>query len=81
ELAMTNATAGIVRGNLTARGVTRPVALNVTFSSAPAATKGRDAIRLTGVTTINRKDFGMTAYSLIVGKKVTISIKTRLLPI
>ena len=80
QLSMTNSTNGIVRGNLTARGVTRPVALNVAFSTPPADAKGKDAIRLTGVTTINRKDFGMTAYSLVVGKKVTITIKTRLLP-
>jgi polyisoprenoid-binding protein YceI len=80
DLAMTTATSGVVRGNLTARGVTRPVALNVSFSSPPANSNGKDSMRLTGTTTINRKDFGMTAYSLIVGKKVTISIKTRLLP-
>ena len=80
QLSMTNSTNGIVRGDLTARGVTRPVALNVAFSTPPADARGKDAIRLTGVTTINRKDFGMTAYSLVVGKKVTITIKTRLLP-
>lgn len=80
QLSMTNSTNGVVRGNLTARGVTRPVALNVVFSAPPADAKGKDAIRLTGITTINRKDFGMTAYSLVVGKKVTITIKTRLLP-
>ena len=80
DLSMTTSTSGIVRGELTARGVTRPVALNVSFSSPPATASGRDAIRLTGVTTINRRDFGMKAYSLIVGKQVTISIRTRLLP-
>lgn len=80
DLAMTTATSGVVRGNLTARGITRPVALAVSFSEAPAAADGSRPIRLTGVTTINRKDFGMTAYSLVVGKKVTISLRTRLLP-
>lgn len=80
QLAMTNSTSGVVRGELTARGVARPVALNVTFSSPPATANGREAIRLTGVTTINRRDFGMTAYSVVVGKKVSITIKARLLP-
>lgn len=80
QLSMTNSTSGVVRGDLTARGVTRPVALNVLFSSPPVTANGKESIRLTGVTTINRKDFGMTAYSLVVGKKVTITIKTRLLP-
>lgn len=80
DLSMISATSGVVRGDLTARGVTRPVTLNVSFSSPPANASGKEAIRLTGVTTINRRDFGMKAYSLIVGKKVTISIRTRLLP-
>ena len=80
QLSMTNSTSGVVHGDLTARGVTRPVALNVVFSEPPALANGKQAIRLTGVTTINRKDFGMTAYSLVVGKKVSITIRTRLLP-
>lgn len=80
QLAMSSSTSGVVHGELTARGVTRPLALNVTFSAPPATASGKEAIRLTGVTTINRKDFGMTAYSVIVGKKVSITIKTRLLP-
>ncbi len=80
QLAMTSTTSGVVHGNLTARGVTRPVTLNVSFSSAPASSVGREPMRLTGVTTINRKDFGMTAYSLVVGKKVAITIRTKLLP-
>lgn len=80
QLTMSGATTGVVRGDLTARGVTRPVALNVTFSEAPANARGKLPIRLTGVTTINRRDFGMTAYSLIVGKKVSITIRTRLVP-
>jgi polyisoprenoid-binding protein YceI len=80
DLSMATQTSGIVRGNLTARGVTRPVTLNVSFSVPPSTTSLKEPIRLTGVTTINRKDFGMTAYSLIVGKKVTISIRTKLVP-
>lgn len=80
RLSMKNPTSGIVSGELTARGVTRPVVLNVSFSAPPSNTNGKDAIRLTAVTTINRKEFGMTAYSMVVGKKVTITIKTRLLP-
>jgi len=80
DLSMATQTSGIVRGNLTARGVTRPVTLNVSFSAPPSTTSLKEPIRLTGVTTINRKDFGMPAYSLIVGKKVTISIRTKLVP-
>ncbi len=79
-LAMTGPTTGNVKGDLTARGVTKPVTLAVTFSAPPARATGRDAIGLTGTTTINRRDFGMTAYSLIVGKQVTITINARLVP-
>jgi polyisoprenoid-binding protein YceI len=79
-LTMTGPTTGTVAGELTARGVTKPVTLAVTFTAPPARATGREAIGLTGTTTINRRDFGMTAYSLIVGKKVGITIKTRLVP-
>jgi len=79
-LAMTGATTGNVTGELTARGVTKPVVLAVTFSIPPAHATGREAIALTGTTTINRRDFGMTAYSFIVGRKVRIIINTRLVP-
>ena len=80
-LTMTGPTTGTVKGDLTARGVTKPVTLAVTFSAPPARASGREAIGLTGKTTINRRDFGMTAYSLIVGKQVTITIRTRLVPV
>ncbi|PAL21411.1 YceI family protein [Sphingopyxis sp. GW247-27LB] len=79
-LAMTGATTGNVSGDLTARGVTKPVVLAVTFSNPPARATGRETIDLTGTTTINRRDFGMTAYSFIVGRKVRIIINTRLVP-
>jgi polyisoprenoid-binding protein YceI len=79
-LVMKTATTGTVTGDLTARGVTKPVTLAVTFTAPPARATGRESIGLTGTTTINRRDFGMTAYSLIVGKKVAITIRTRLVP-
>lgn len=80
-LTMNGATSGTVKGDLTARGVTRPVTLAVTFSAPPARANRREAIGLIGTTTINRRDFGMTAYSLIVRKQVTITIKARLVPV
>lgn len=79
-LTMAGARSGSVKGQLTARGVTRPVVLNVTFDKAPASVNPDEAITLTGVTTINRRDFGMKSYSLIVGKKVTINLRARLVP-
>lgn len=80
RMAMTGPTTARVEGQITARGVTRPAVLAVTFRDAPAKATGRDPIQLTAITTINRRDFGMTAYSMIVGKKVAITITARLVP-
>lgn len=72
---------GTVEGTLTARGVSQPVTLQVTFDTPPASAAPGQPITLTGETRINRRDFGMTAYSLIVGKTVTIKLKAKLRPI
>jgi polyisoprenoid-binding protein YceI len=69
-----------VDGELTARGVTRRQVLKVVFDREPAAITGSAPITISGTMTINRRDFGMTAYSLIVGNRVTISIKARMNP-
>lgn len=79
-ITMANATTGTVSGKLTARGITKPVNLAVTFSKAPTAVGAGEAVWLTGTTSINRKEFGMTAYSVVVGKTVKITIKSKLLP-
>lgn len=71
---------GYVDGRLTARGVTKPVRLEITFDTPPAQATHGEPLRLTGKTTIDRREFGMTAYSLIVGKKVNIVIKARMVP-
>jgi polyisoprenoid-binding protein YceI len=80
RMAMTGAATARVDGQITARGVTRPAVLAVTFRDPPAKATGREPISLTATTTINRRDFGMTSYGLIVGKTVTITIKARLVP-
>lgn len=71
---------GTVKGTLTARGVSKPVTLEVTFDQPPASVTPNQPITLTGETVINRRDFGMTSYSLIVGKMVTIQLKAKLRP-
>lgn len=71
---------GTVQGSLTARGVTRPVTLNIAFDTPPASVRPGAAISLTGTTKINRYDFGMRSYALIVGKTVNITLKARLRP-
>lgn len=71
---------GTISGTLTARGVTQPVTLAVAFDKPPLSTARGEALTLTGTTTIDRRKFGMTAYSLVVGKQVTITLKARMVP-
>jgi polyisoprenoid-binding protein YceI len=80
RMVMTGETSARIEGQVTARGVTRPAVLAVTFRDPPARATGREPVQLTATTTINRRDFGMTAYSLVIGKRVTITIKARLVP-
>ncbi|MCL4671720.1 MAG: YceI family protein [Sphingomonadaceae bacterium] len=80
KMALTSDRKGTISGELTARGVTRPVTLAVSFDKPPLAAAPGEAITLTGTTTIDRRKFGMTAYSLVVGKQVTITLKARMVP-
>jgi polyisoprenoid-binding protein YceI len=74
SLAMTTQTAGNLSGKLTARGVTRTIILAVNFAAPPAKAASYRSFTLTGNTTISRKQYGMTAYSGIVGDKVKIRL-------
>ena len=79
SLKLSSPTRGIVAGELTARGVTRPASLAVTFTADPIAQAGKP-VSFTGTTTIDRRQFGMKAYQLIVGNKVDITLKARMVP-
>ncbi|MFM5917005.1 MAG: YceI family protein [Novosphingobium sp.] len=80
RMTMTGPTTANVDGEITARGITRPATLRIAFNAPPAQATGRDPVQITGQTKINRRDFGMTAYSMVVGKMVTITINARLMP-
>ena len=80
RMKLTSDRKGTVEGELTARGVTRPVTLAVSFDKAPMTAGRGEAITLTGTTTIDRRKFGMTSYSLVVGKQVDITLKARMVP-
>ncbi len=69
-----------IAGQITARGVTRPATLEVRFASPPLHADGRQPLVLEGETVIDRREFGMTAYPLIVGRKVKIRIRAALVP-
>jgi len=78
-LDLSGPTRGTVSGELTARGVTRPVKLAVTFDADPLASQGKP-VSFTGTTTIDRREFGMKSYQLIVGNKVDITLRARMVP-
>lgn len=80
RMTMTGANTARIEGQITARGITRPAVLAVSFAQPPAKATGREPIALSATTTINRRDFGMTAYSLVVGKAVAITINARMVP-
>lgn len=80
RMTMTGPVTAQLDGQITARGVTRPARLTIAFRQDPAKATGRDPILLSARATINRQDFGMKAYSLVVGKKVTITINARMVP-
>jgi polyisoprenoid-binding protein YceI len=79
SLKMTSATRGTVSGELTARGVTQPQTLTVTFDADPLAQVGKP-VSFTGTTTIDRRKYGMKSYQLVVGNKVDITLKARMVP-
>jgi polyisoprenoid-binding protein YceI len=78
-LKLSSPTRGTVSGELTARGITRPQTLAVTFDADPLALVGKP-VSFTGTTTIDRRQFGMKSYQLLVGNKVDITLKARMVP-
>ena len=66
-----------IEGNVTLRGVTRPMTLDVTVSNRrPDAPAGARYARFRGIGTLKRSDFGMTKYVDMVGDTVEITIST-----
>lgn len=64
-----------VDGNLTIKGVTRPVTLTVTsFKAMPHPIRKNDAIGANAHTQIKRSDFNMGKYAPNVSDEVTLSI-------
>lgn len=80
EMRMTTDRDAQVTGQITARGVTQPATLAVHFKSPPLRADGHAPLTLIGQTVIDRREFGMTAYPLIVGSKVRIRIRAALVP-
>jgi len=77
---MTGERTAEILGEITARGITRPSTLQVTFAAPPARLSGREAVGIDGTTQIDRRQFGMTAYQFVVGNTVTIRLRARMVP-
>lgn len=80
SLDLTSATIGTVTGELTARGVTNPETLEVTFEQDPQSAPEGTAVEFTGRMEIDRRDYGMRSYQLIVGNTVKIELSARMVP-
>jgi polyisoprenoid-binding protein YceI len=76
----TSATTAKMTGNLTLRGVTKPVVLDVEYTSALKNPRGKTVIGATATGKINRKDFGVSwsrsldGGGLVVGDEVAIQL-------
>ena len=69
-----------VMGNLTIRGVTKEVTLDVTGPTAPITAMGSQRRGASATTKINRQDFGVAADPGMVGDDVTILIDLEMTP-
>ena len=79
-LTMSSNTKGTITGRLTARGVTRDQTLDVTFDRDPLKAGADTPINFTANAKIDRRDFGMRSFQLIVGNKVSITFDARIVP-
>ncbi|KEO88999.1 hypothetical protein EH31_13205 [Erythrobacter longus] len=79
-LTMTSATKGTITGQLTARGVTRNQSLSVKFDRNPLTAGANAPIAFTANATIDRRNYGMKSFQLIVGNKVDITFDARIVP-
>lgn len=79
-LRATGPATGTIDGTLTARGVSRPASVTVRFSRPVAELGTGGGFQVAAATVIDRTAFGMTAYPLIVARRVRITIDAALQP-
>jgi polyisoprenoid-binding protein YceI len=77
---MTSATEGSMTGRLTARGVTRDQTLEVKFDRNPLTADANAPVNFTAKAKIDRRNYGMRSFQLIVGNKVNITFDARIVP-
>lgn len=72
----TNPGRGTVTGELTLRGITRPVTLAITFNALKRhPLTRRMTAGFSATTTLSRRDFGMDSWSALVGDEVRLMIE------
>ena len=68
-----------ITGDLTIRGITKPITLDVEGPSKPFDDgRGHLHMGVSGSATVNRTDFGMTGYEGVVGNEVELTIDAEL---
>lgn len=70
---------GKVTGDLTIKGVTKPVTLDVSFNKADALQNGGHKLGFSAKTTVKRSDFGVDRYVPFVGDEVDVLIEAELI--
>lgn len=71
----------VVHGDLTIRGVTKPVAFDVEYGGTRKSPYGKTVAGISAHTTINRKDFGVNfnavleAGGVMVGEKIKVEVE------
>ena len=71
----------VVHGDITIRGVTKPIALDVEFGGARKNPWGKTVVGIGATGTLNRKDFGVNfnavleAGGVMVGEKVKLEVE------
>jgi polyisoprenoid-binding protein YceI len=74
-ITVTGPDTGTVTGDLTLLGVTRPVALDVTFNGgAQSLLTGRYTLGFSATTTFDRTAFGLSTLAPAIGREVTLEI-------
>ena len=75
EVAVTGPDTGIVSGDLTLKGVTRPITLDVTFNGgASNILTGSYTLGFQATTVIDRTVFGLSTFAPAIGREVTLEI-------
>lgn len=75
EIEVTGENTGIVRGDLTLHGTTRPVTLDVTFNGGgDNLITGDYTLGFAASGTLERSEFGLGAYAPAIGDEVTLEI-------